>query len=235
LHLLPNALFFASISQNGNGPYRHVYIPLGFKNALTNPALANGIWLVVDKDGVYDTTGNYKKLEKPKAVNLSLWIRGVKESPIYHHGKGYGEKPQEGQRKMRIVTVGELRRGVQIADSNELRDSDLLVFTGLSLELLDTLPAYIKKHYMQQEAGGIVENQRRGRQISEARSDDMTKASDQDEHAEHKDNDDPSIRKRNRIRGDDKKRQNEPFIMLQMLYYDYSQNQFMTGLLPYEQ
>jgi hypothetical protein len=88
---------------------------------------------------------------------------------------------------------------------------------------------------VQQEAGGIVENQRRGRHISEARSDDMTKASDQDEHAEHKDNDNPSIRNRNRILGDDKKRQNEPFIMLQMLYYDYSQNQFMTGLLPYEQ
>lgn len=235
MHLLPNALFFASISQNENRPYRHIYIPLGFKNTLTNPALADGIWLVVDKDVVYDTTGNYKKLEKPKAVNLSLWIRGVKESPIYHHGKGDDEKPQEGQKKMRSVTVGELRRGVQIADSNELRDSDLLVFTGLSLELLDTLPAYIKKHYAQQEDGGIVENQRGGKQISGARSDDMTKASDQDEDAEDKDNDDLSIRKRNRIRGDDKKPQNEPFQMLQMLYFDYSQNQLMTGLLPYEQ
>lgn len=103
----------------------------------------------MDKDGVSDTTGNGKKLKSPVAVDLSLWVGGVKESPVWHIAS-QEEKGYEGRssKKQRTSGSNKLEQGPIFIDMSEPRDSDLLTFTQLGVKNLGKFQKRINDKYL---------------------------------------------------------------------------------------
>ena len=225
LYFLPQAVFFASTAENEHNAHRHLYIPLG------EQALADSLSLIVNKDSSHKGEGN-----RPKAVEISLWIGGVKESSFYK-----GEDPREsseGPKKVLFATGEELMSGKFVLDPNAPRKSDLLTFNGLDLTLLDTLSKHIKEHYFQNDTDSLDDNSNRKR----PREDDdpghsrkkPRRTSEENRDSDDKENHPPITRSRSRTRGDAKKQRNGRFGLLEIVYWDYSKREMLMGLEAYQ-
>ncbi|KAK5953860.1 hypothetical protein OHC33_005130 [Knufia fluminis] len=158
LYFLPDAIFFASTICKNDGAPRHIYFSLK-ADPLTGSRFADGIMVVVDKDHMYDTTGDGRRLEQPKAINMSVWLSGVKPSTFHAQKQATEEASREGPPRKYVLSAQDIRDGVQPIPLDEPRDSDLLTFSDLSLELFDNLSTYIKQHYVDAKEDARPETQ----------------------------------------------------------------------------
>lgn len=127
LHFIPEGIFFASEVQNEDGSPRHIYVPINPKSSPKKHEILDNIKLIAEKD--VDSGRNTIRA-------LSVWLVRVRESPVW-------------------TELADTSSSTSDSISKPQSSGEIMQFTGIDHELLDSLLAYMNKHYAHGEGDKV--------------------------------------------------------------------------------